>query len=217
MAMESVKARKAHVAIHVKDVGASIEFYGKLFGIEPCKVRTGYAKFDVANPPLNFTLNETTEAGQGALSHLGIQVESTADVLAVRQQLAGTRTAASRRNENGMLLRAAGQGVGPRSRRERMGSLRRPRGQPSGKAGRGKIVLRSRLLRACCSLNAGAFPRKESRWRNATTSSFCAREIPRVRSWPRRFSTGRAGPTSSHIARAAIRPGMVRPEALRAN
>jgi catechol 2,3-dioxygenase-like lactoylglutathione lyase family enzyme len=85
MAMEAVKARKAHVAIHVKDVSASIEFYGKLFGIEPCKVRTGYAKFDVANPPLNFTLNEGTEAGHGALSHLGIQVESTADVLAMRQ------------------------------------------------------------------------------------------------------------------------------------
>ena len=73
------------MAIHVKDVGASIEFYRKLFGIEPCKVRTGYAKFDVANPPLNFTLNQEAKAGQGALSHLGIQVESTADVLAVRQ------------------------------------------------------------------------------------------------------------------------------------
>src|SRR5579863_3233521 len=58
MATPSVKARKAHVAIHVKDVAASVAFYGKLFGIEPCKVRTGYAKFDVENPPLNFTLNE---------------------------------------------------------------------------------------------------------------------------------------------------------------
>ena len=85
MATESVIARKAHVAIHVKDVRLSIEFYGKLFGIEPCKVRTGYAKFDVTNPPLNFTLNEATEAGQGALSHLGSQVDSTADVLAMRQ------------------------------------------------------------------------------------------------------------------------------------
>jgi hypothetical protein len=47
-------------------------------------VRTGYAKFDVVNPPLNFTLNEGAVAGQGALSHLGIQVESTADVLALR-------------------------------------------------------------------------------------------------------------------------------------
>jgi catechol 2,3-dioxygenase-like lactoylglutathione lyase family enzyme len=85
MAMESVKARKAHVAIRVKDVAASIEFYRKLFGIEPCKMRTGYAKFDVANPPLNFTLNEGAGAEKVALSHLGIQVESTADVLALRQ------------------------------------------------------------------------------------------------------------------------------------
>jgi catechol 2,3-dioxygenase-like lactoylglutathione lyase family enzyme len=85
MAMESVKARKAHVAIRVKDVAASMEFYRKLFGIEPCKVRTGYAKFDVANPPLNFTLKEGAGAEKGALSHLGIQVESTADVLAMRQ------------------------------------------------------------------------------------------------------------------------------------
>ena len=85
MAMESVTARKAHIAIHVKDVAASIDFYRKLFGIEPCKVRSGYAKFDVANPPLNFTLNEGAGAGQGTLSHLGIQVDSTAAVLAVRQ------------------------------------------------------------------------------------------------------------------------------------
>jgi len=85
MAFASVKAVKAHVAIRVKDVAASIEFYRKLFGIEPCKVRTGYAKFDVANPPINFTLNESVAAGQGTLSHLGIQVDSTDDVLAVRQ------------------------------------------------------------------------------------------------------------------------------------
>ncbi len=84
MAIPPVKPRKAHVAIRVRDVGASIDFYRKLFGIEPCKVRTGYAKFDVPNPPLNFTLNQSDEEGGSALSHLGIQVESTADVLAVR-------------------------------------------------------------------------------------------------------------------------------------
>lgn len=85
MSLQSVIARKAHVAIHVKNVAASIEFYRKLFAIEPSKVRAGYAKFDVANPPINFTLNESAGTEQGALSHLGIQVESTADVLAVRQ------------------------------------------------------------------------------------------------------------------------------------
>jgi len=86
MATETVTAVKAHIAIHVQNVANSIDFYRKLFGIEPCKVRTGYAKFDVANPPLNFTLNEGATEDRGGLSHLGIQVETTAAVLAVRQQ-----------------------------------------------------------------------------------------------------------------------------------
>lgn len=82
----AVQALKAHLAINVKDVEASIGFYKKLFGIEPSKVRTGYAKFNVQNPPLNFTLNQAPFAGRGALSHLGIQVGSTEDVIAVREQ-----------------------------------------------------------------------------------------------------------------------------------
>ena len=86
MASAFEKTRKTHVAIQVRDVNASIDFYRKLFGIGPCKVRTGYAKFAVANPPLNFTLNETPSAAPGALSHLGIQVRSTVDVLAVRER-----------------------------------------------------------------------------------------------------------------------------------
>jgi catechol 2,3-dioxygenase-like lactoylglutathione lyase family enzyme len=81
-----VKSLKAHVAIHVRDVSRSVEFYRKLFGIEPSKVRPGYAKFDVSNPRLNFTLNEAAGEERGSLSHLGIQVESTAGVLAVREQ-----------------------------------------------------------------------------------------------------------------------------------
>ena len=79
-------ALKAHVAINVKDVQQSIQFYRKLFGIEPSKVRQGYAKFDVANPPLNFSLNQNQFDGPGALSHMGIQVGSTEDVLAIRER-----------------------------------------------------------------------------------------------------------------------------------
>ena len=81
-----VIALKAHVSIHVNQLEPSLEFYRKLFGIEPCKVRRGYAKFDVQNPPLNFTLNEGHSTGAGALSHMGIQVGSTEDVLAIRQR-----------------------------------------------------------------------------------------------------------------------------------
>lgn len=86
--MPAVTALKAHLAINVRDVEQSLQFYRKLFGIEPSKVRTGYAKFDVQNPPLNFTLNQVPFADAGALSHMGIQVGSTADVLAFRKQWA---------------------------------------------------------------------------------------------------------------------------------
>lgn len=93
-ATESVTALKAHLAINVNNVEKSLGFYRKLFAIEPSKVRTGYAKFDVQNPPLNFTLNEVPVSNRGALSHMGIQVRSTEDVLATRErwQAAGLLT-----------------------------------------------------------------------------------------------------------------------------
>jgi catechol 2,3-dioxygenase-like lactoylglutathione lyase family enzyme len=80
---KEVNILKAHVSLNVKSVAAGINFYRKLFGIEPSKVRTGYAKFDVHNPPLNLTLNEGPAVQGGALSHLGLQVASSGDVLAI--------------------------------------------------------------------------------------------------------------------------------------
>src|SRR5215207_9370330 len=83
-ANHEVKTLKAHLALNVGSVETSIEFYKKMLGIEPSKVRTGYAKFDVQNPPLNLTLNQVPFDGRGALSHLGIQVAGTDDVLAMK-------------------------------------------------------------------------------------------------------------------------------------
>src|SRR5204863_9961252 len=84
-----VQVLKAHVSINVRNVERSIDFYRKMLGTEPSKVRTGYAKFDVQNPPLNLALNEVPDlSGAGALSHLGLQVASTEDVLAMRQRWA---------------------------------------------------------------------------------------------------------------------------------
>jgi catechol 2,3-dioxygenase-like lactoylglutathione lyase family enzyme len=86
MSTDTIRSLKAHVSINVKNVPASIAFYRNLFGIEPSKIRNGYAKFDVSNPPLNFSLNEGANEVHGALSHMGIQVASTEDVLAVRRE-----------------------------------------------------------------------------------------------------------------------------------
>ena len=79
---------RPHLALTVSDVDRAIPFYSALFGEEPAKVRPGYAKFEVADPALNFTLNEG-ERGEalGAFNHAGIQVASTDDVLAARRRL----------------------------------------------------------------------------------------------------------------------------------
>lgn len=80
-----VRALKAHVGLNVGDVDASIDFYRRLFGVEPVRVRNDYAKFDVENPPLNLTMNLHPATGTN-VSHMGIQVSSTTEVLAVRDR-----------------------------------------------------------------------------------------------------------------------------------
>ena len=84
MALE-VQVLKPHVSINVRNVPECIEFYRRMLGVEPAKVRTGYAKFDVQNPPLNLALNEVPHLkSSGALSHLGLQLRSTDDVMAIK-------------------------------------------------------------------------------------------------------------------------------------
>ncbi len=93
---------KTHISLNVSDIEKSVGFYKKMFGIEPVKfyqrafeahvvnkgeevagtarAKSGYAKFDIEQPPLNLTLNETKFEKGGSLSHLGLQVTSTEEV-----------------------------------------------------------------------------------------------------------------------------------------
>ena len=109
MPAEAVVALKAHVAINVRNVERSIEFYRKMFGIEPSKVRTGYAKFDVQNPPLNFTLNQVPFKDAGALSHSGGFDRGGPKHSA---KVGGGWSGDSRRAADRLLLCDAGQDVG---------------------------------------------------------------------------------------------------------
>jgi catechol 2,3-dioxygenase-like lactoylglutathione lyase family enzyme len=78
----------AHVGLNVTNLEKSIEFYSKLFGSEPVKVKSGYAKFLLETPGLNFTLNLRDEVSGNQVGHFGIQVESTEEVLAHKNRLA---------------------------------------------------------------------------------------------------------------------------------
>ena len=70
---------KPHVSLNVSNIDASVAFYEKVFGVAATKRRPGYAKFDLAEPSLNLTMQEAPRTGVNA-SHFGVQVASTEDV-----------------------------------------------------------------------------------------------------------------------------------------
>ncbi|HSS08822.1 MAG TPA: ArsI/CadI family heavy metal resistance metalloenzyme, partial [Acidimicrobiales bacterium] len=78
---------RVQLALNVSDLDAAVEFYSKLFATSPAKVRPGYANFAIAEPPLKLVLIESNTGG--SLNHLGVEVESTAQVAAAHSRLAG--------------------------------------------------------------------------------------------------------------------------------
>ena len=73
---------RVQLALNVADLDASIEFYTHLFQTPPAKIREGYANFAIPDPPLKLVL--FTGMGEpGSLNHIGVEVESTDEVMAV--------------------------------------------------------------------------------------------------------------------------------------
>lgn len=66
---------RVQLALNVSDLDAAIDFYSKLFGVGPAKVREGYANFAIAEPPLKLVLIEG-QGTPGSLNHLGVEVET---------------------------------------------------------------------------------------------------------------------------------------------
>lgn len=92
-AAEFATRSRIHVGLAVQDVGRSVAFYGVLLGQGPTKERPGYAKFEIAEPPVNLALNEVDGATgpNNAVAHFGIQVKSTAAVQTAAARLAAAR------------------------------------------------------------------------------------------------------------------------------
>lgn len=82
-------ANTFHVSIYVRSIPEAVEQYRKLLGIEPAKVKHDYAKFELQDPPVIFSLSMGGEPGK--LSHLGIRYPGTGDVASemVRVRSAG--------------------------------------------------------------------------------------------------------------------------------
>ena len=80
---------RVQLALRVGDLAGSIDFYSKLFGTEPAKLRPGYANFAIEEPALKLVLLEGEPGQETAMDHLGVEVESTDQVNAATQRLTG--------------------------------------------------------------------------------------------------------------------------------
>jgi catechol 2,3-dioxygenase-like lactoylglutathione lyase family enzyme len=90
---------RVQLALNVADLEKSVEFYSTLFGTQPHKRRPGYANFAITEPPLKLVLIEVPADARGegtaqALNHLGIEVDSSAEVEAGAARLRGAGLAA---------------------------------------------------------------------------------------------------------------------------
>jgi len=77
--------KRLHVHVAVRDLDASIRFYSQLFASQPAVRKPDYARWMLEDPRVNFALSR--RGGSPGVQHLGIQVESRAELEEVYQRL----------------------------------------------------------------------------------------------------------------------------------
>jgi catechol 2,3-dioxygenase-like lactoylglutathione lyase family enzyme len=77
--------KRLHVHTAVTDLNEAIRFYSHLFAAEPTVRKDDYAKWMLDDPRVNFAISARGE--ESGIRHLGIQVESEAELAEVYQRL----------------------------------------------------------------------------------------------------------------------------------
>ena len=76
--------KRFHVHAHVQDLPQSIAFYSKMFGADPTRVESDYAKWMLDDPRINFAIS--TRGGKVGVDHLGIQTDTEEELVALKAQ-----------------------------------------------------------------------------------------------------------------------------------
>ncbi len=74
--------KRFHVHVHVNDLSKNITFYSAMFNQPPSRSEPDYAKWMLADPPVNFAIS--TRGNAPGVDHLGIQVESAEELGALK-------------------------------------------------------------------------------------------------------------------------------------
>jgi extradiol dioxygenase family protein len=78
---------KFHLSLNVPDIGRAVDFYSLLFGVPPAKRHDDYAKFELDDPAVVFSLTPHPPGPGASLSHLGIRVQSDETIWLFRERL----------------------------------------------------------------------------------------------------------------------------------
>ena len=77
--------KRMHIHVGVESLDQSIKFYSALFGTQPVKTRTDYAKWMLDDPRINFAIS--TRSGKAGVDHLGLQVDEVSELQELRERL----------------------------------------------------------------------------------------------------------------------------------
>lgn len=70
--------KRLHVSLAVSDLERSIAFYAELFSTQPSVRKDDYAKWQLDDPRVNFSI--TSRAPASGFDHLGIEAEDTGEL-----------------------------------------------------------------------------------------------------------------------------------------
>ncbi len=90
--------KRLHVHLKVEDLDRSIGFYSALFGAEPTKREPDYAKWMLDEPSANISIS-TRRAGEFGVDHVGVQVDSDAELETIAGRLAGSNASLVKEGE----------------------------------------------------------------------------------------------------------------------
>jgi lactoylglutathione lyase len=76
--------KRFHVHAHVEDLQQSIAFYSKMFGVEPTRLESDYAKWMIEDPRINFAIS--TRGDKLGVDHLGIQTDTLAELVELKHR-----------------------------------------------------------------------------------------------------------------------------------
>lgn len=77
--------KRLHVHVAVENLEESVKFYSTMFGAQPVKLKSDYAKWLLDDPRVNFAIS--ARGRKPGLDHMGIQVDEDSELAEVRGRL----------------------------------------------------------------------------------------------------------------------------------